>query len=82
MKLKILGGTEHIVLTGITILDAETGETASDVVETKVEMRLLANDEIKAYVATGEPTRKAGGEQSRKPALSKSGRFTDASTLL
>jgi predicted house-cleaning NTP pyrophosphatase (Maf/HAM1 superfamily) len=45
-------------------------------------MRLLANDEIKAYVATGEPTRKAGGEQSRKPALSKSGRFTDASTLL
>lgn len=49
-----------MVLTWITILDAETRETASDILETKVEMHLLANDEIKAYVATVSPPGRHG----------------------
>jgi septum formation protein len=56
--LKQLSGKTHKVLTGIAI--AYAGEILAAVCETKVVIRDLSEDEIKQYVATGEPLDKAG----------------------
>jgi septum formation protein len=56
--LKQLSGKTHKVLTGIAI--AYAGEILAEVCETKVVFRELSEDEIKQYVATGEPLDKAG----------------------
>jgi septum formation protein len=56
--LKQLSGKTHKVLTGIAI--AYAGEIFAEVCETKVVFRDLSEDEIKQYVATGEPLDKAG----------------------
>lgn len=58
--LKELSGREHSVITGYTIIDTKTGKVVSDAIETKVYFRNLTEEEIKAYVATGEPLDKAG----------------------
>jgi len=59
--LRALNGRTHSVITGFTILDAETGKVLSRSVETKVWMRKLSFKEIDAYVRTKEPLDKAGG---------------------
>ena len=56
--LKQLSGKTHKVLTGIAI--AYAGKILAEVCETKVVFRKLSDDEIKQYVATGEPLDKAG----------------------
>ena len=59
--LRALSGSEHRVLTGIAVIDAESRVSRSDVVETKVRFLPLSEEEISAYVGTGEPIGKAGG---------------------
>ena len=56
--LKQLSGKTHKVLTGIVVSYA--GEMLAEVCETKVVFRDLTDEEIKNYVATGEPLDKAG----------------------
>ena len=56
--LKQLSGKTHKVLTGIAVSYA--GEMLAEVCETKVVFRDLTDEEIKIYVATGEPLDKAG----------------------
>ena len=56
--LKQLSGKTHRVLTGIAVSYA--GEMLAEVCETKVVFRELTDEEIKNYVATGEPLDKAG----------------------
>ncbi len=56
--LRLLSGREHRVLTGIAV--GYKGRETTDVCETKVFFRSLTEDEISAYVATGEPLDKAG----------------------
>lgn len=56
--LKQLSGKTHKVLTGIAVSYA--GEMLAEVCETKVVFRELSDEEIKNYVATGEPLDKAG----------------------
>ena len=56
-----LRGRVHKVLTGLAIIDAETGRRDVAVVETKVWIKSLTDDEIRNYVSTGEPMGKAGG---------------------
>lgn len=56
--LKVLSGKTHEVYTGITLIKG--GETLSCAECTKVEFRELSDDEINAYIATGEPLDKAG----------------------
>ena len=56
--LKQLSGKTHKVLTGIAVSYA--GEMLAEVCETKVVFRELTDEEIKNYVATGEPLDKAG----------------------
>ena len=56
--LRLLSGRRHRVLTGICFFDGEKAETAVE--ETFVEFLPLTDEEIAAYVATGEPFDKAG----------------------
>ena len=58
VMLKQLSGKTHKVLTGIAVSHA--GEMLAEVCETKVVFRDLTDEEIKNYVATGEPLDKAG----------------------
>ncbi len=56
--LKLLSGRVHQVFTAYVIL--KDGETRERVVETKVFFKVLEEEEIAAYLATGEPWDKAG----------------------
>jgi len=61
--LKLLSGKVHEVITAISIIDVKNGEKRREYVEcvkTKVKMVELSEEEIKAYVNTGEPLDKAG----------------------
>jgi septum formation protein len=57
--LRRLADREHQVLTGIALEEPGRGR-ASDVVETRVRMAALTDEEIDWYVGTGEPMDKAG----------------------
>jgi septum formation protein len=56
--LRLLSGRTHRVITGVAIVSAEGTEAAAEI--TSVSFRALTDDEIAAYIATGEPMDKAG----------------------
>ena len=56
--LSLLSGRHHEVMTGMTLLQDEEIVTHTEV--TKIHFRKLHPDEIRAYIATGEPMDKAG----------------------
>lgn len=56
--LTMLSGRDHQVMTGLTVLGDEKTVTCTEV--TDIHFRALAPEEIRAYVATGEPMDKAG----------------------
>ncbi len=58
--LKALSGRAHDVFTGVCLMDAATGRHDLRVIGTRVFFRSLSDEEIHAYVATGEPMDKAG----------------------
>jgi septum formation protein len=59
--LRKLSGKTHEVHTAVALVDSESEELLRDGVETaRVRFRPLTDDEIRAYVSTGEPTGKAG----------------------
>jgi len=58
--LEILNGKHHLVITGFTVIDTETGRAVSKTVETKVYLKKLSSNEIDAYVDSKEPLGKAG----------------------
>lgn len=61
--LKKLSGQSHSVFTGLALVwvkDGEIVETVNQAVETKVMVEPMSEEEIAAYVATGEPMDKAG----------------------
>lgn len=58
--LAVMSGRTHRVATGLVLLDAASGSERMTVVETLVSFRDMPEDEIEAYVATGEPMDKAG----------------------
>jgi septum formation protein len=59
--LRTLRGSIHEVITGLAVIDAASGRVETEVIETSVRMKQLSEDEIEAYIATGEPFGKAGG---------------------
>ena len=59
--LQRLRGRVHQVYTHIAIIKPVTGQDYDTVCGTEVPMRDYADDEIEAYVATGDPLDKAGG---------------------
>ncbi|MEX1247302.1 MAG: Maf family protein [Anaerolineales bacterium] len=58
--LKELRGKEHVVFTAIAILRTVDGARLTDVAITQVPMRNYSDDEIEAYIASGDPLDKAG----------------------
>jgi septum formation protein len=56
--LRLLSGRSHRVITGVAAATAQRTEVAAEA--TAVRFLTLADDEIAAYVATGEPMDKAG----------------------
>lgn len=55
-----LSGKEHTVLTGVCVRDAASSRSRTGLVSTKVRFHVLDKDEVRRYVATGEPMDKAG----------------------
>ena len=55
-----LSGQQHQVLTGVALVDSQSGQALSEVESTLVQFRTLTLEEITAYVKTGEPLDKAG----------------------
>jgi septum formation protein len=58
--LLVLGGRIHTVISAVAVVMKEKSLCDIQTEETKVSMRRLGEDEIDAYVATGEPMDKAG----------------------
>jgi MAF protein len=58
--LKNLRGRSHQVYTGIAVLRLSDGRLVTDLCITDVPMRPYSDNEIDAYVATGDPLDKAG----------------------
>lgn len=58
--LRRLRGRQHRVVTGVTLIDAETDATISRPRSTDVTLRHYADGEMEAYVASGGPMDKAG----------------------
>ena len=58
--LQLLRGRMHEVVTGIAILDDETGICSTSARASKVYMRQYSDNEIARYVESGEPFDKAG----------------------
>jgi septum formation protein len=58
--LRMLSGRVHQVITGVCVAGPSAGEVESTSETTLVTMRELSDEEIRAYVATGEPMDKAG----------------------
>lgn len=58
--LSLLAGRWHSVITGLCLIDAATSGELIDYEETEVKMTDLDPQEIKVYVASGEPFDKAG----------------------
>ena len=56
--LRLLSGKEHSVFTGVTLIKG--AECESFYAETKVKFYPLTDEEIRSYIATGEPLDKAG----------------------
>ena len=56
--LRRLSGRDHQVMTGLCVLSDGHEETVT--VTTTLRMRHLSDEEIRAYIATGEPMDKAG----------------------
>jgi septum formation protein len=59
--LNLLRDRVHRVFTGVAVVDAASGRVERGLVESDVRMRAYSNEEVAAYVATGEPLDKAGG---------------------
>jgi septum formation protein len=55
-----LSGRTHSVLTGYALVVPGSSQIVAGVVESRVRMRKISNDEAHSYVATGEPLDKAG----------------------
>lgn len=58
--LSALSGAWHEVYTGLTLINTKTGKRLQRVDCTRVHFMPLSVEEIRAYIATGEPLDKAG----------------------
>ena len=60
LMLKELSGTDHRVVTGVTVIEVDTGRYITDALKTSVSMRALSDEEIRGSVDSGTPMDKAG----------------------
>ncbi len=59
--LTMLSGRTHDVYSGLTLIETPSGRSAAAVERTSVTFRVLSEEEISGYVASGSPMDKAGG---------------------
>ncbi|MDH4163030.1 MAG: Maf family protein [Nitrospirota bacterium] len=55
-----LSGREHEVITGVALINTDLGTEQTRAESTRVKFRNLTEQEVRSYVATGEPLDKAG----------------------
>jgi len=55
-----INGQEVEVISGLAIIDIDSGQTITDSVTTKVLMKRMTDEQIEKYIAMGEPLDKAG----------------------
>lgn len=65
--LQRLRGRTHRVYTAVTLLDTATGRMVTEMGNSPVTMRDYGDEEIAAYIATGDPFDKAGGYAIQHP---------------
>jgi septum formation protein len=65
--LKQLRGHTHQVYTGVAIYQVRDGKMLTELCITDVPMRAYSDDEIKAYIQTGDPMDKAGAYAIQHP---------------
>jgi len=65
--LKALRGRTHQVYTGLAVYDAQSDTLHSELCVTDVPMRAYTDDEISAYIQTGDPLDKAGAYAIQHP---------------
>lgn len=65
--LRRLRGRTHHVHTGISVRDGPTGQVETTLTTTGVVMRAYADEEIAAYIASGDPFDKAGAYAIQHP---------------
>lgn len=58
--LRMISGKRLTIITGVTLLEHAAEKEVTFAEETHLEMKDMTEDEIEAYVATGEPMDKAG----------------------
>jgi septum formation protein len=58
--LRLLSGRTHEVITGVCLAGPIDGDIEQASATTRVTMRKISDDEIRDYIATGEPMDKAG----------------------
>lgn len=58
--LRRLRARVHVVFSSVTLLNAQTGWMRSELAKSQVRMRNYSDEEIAAYVASGDPLDKAG----------------------
>jgi len=58
--LRALSGKTHLVYTGVTVIDTQSGKTLTEYEKTAVTFDSLSDEEIADYVRTEEPLDKAG----------------------
>ena len=58
--LRLLAGSRQAVVTGVVLVEVGTGRTSGAAERTYLEMSALSDQEIEAYVASGESRGKAG----------------------
>ncbi len=76
-----LWGREHHVITGVTVIDASSGDSRTDSMMSPVVMRRFTREEMEASVASGYPLDKAGAyaiqDQEFRPAELVDGCYTN-----
>ncbi len=65
--LRSLRGQVHQVLTGLAVIQAESGRLVTDLCRVDVPMRAYTEAEIASYVASGDPLDKAGAYAIQHP---------------
>ncbi|HZZ98564.1 MAG TPA: nucleoside triphosphate pyrophosphatase [Candidatus Saccharimonadia bacterium] len=59
--MQALRGNTHTVYTAVVMLDGESGESRTEIVESNVRFGNFADEQLEKYIATSEPYDKAGG---------------------
>ncbi|MCI0894756.1 MAG: 23S rRNA (uracil(1939)-C(5))-methyltransferase RlmD [Chloroflexi bacterium] len=76
-----LRGTRHQVVTGVTVIDVDSGRTITDSMSSDITLRNLSGPEIDASIASGTPLDKAGAyavqDQELSPAESWEGCYSN-----